>query len=205
MIVSLSFVLFAYLCGSIPFGLILTKLFGKKDIRKLGSGNIGATNVLRTGNKYLAFLTLVFDVLKGFIPVFLALEYFRDMVHLVALVSILGHIFPIWLKFKGGKGVATYLGIISALSLQLCFLFIFTWIIVLLIFKYSSLSSMFSSFTVFVVNFLRETIIINDINLKSTIAVTDSKILFIFFILIIFTHKQNILNLKNKTESKIKI
>ena len=205
MIVSLSFVLFAYLCGSIPFGLILTKLFGKKDIRKLGSGNIGATNVLRTGNKYLAFLTLVFDVLKGFIPVFLALEYFRDMVHLVALVSILGHIFPIWLKFKGGKGVATYLGIISALSLQLCFLFIFTWIIVLLIFKYSSLSSMFSSFTVFVVNFLRETIIINDINLKSTIAVTDSKILFIFFILIIFTHRKNISNLKNKSESKIKI
>ena len=205
MIVSLSFVLFAYLCGSIPFGLILTKLFGKKDIRKLGSGNIGATNVLRTGNKYLAFLTLVFDVLKGFIPVFLALEYFRDMVHLVALVSILGHIFPIWLKFKGGKGVATYLGILLALSIQLSILFMFTWLAVSLIFKYSSLSSMFASFTVFVVNFLRETVIINDINLNSTISITDSKILFIFFILIIFTHKQNILNLKNKTESKIKI
>ena len=195
----------AYLCGSIPFGLILTKIFSKKDIRKIGSGNIGATNVLRTGNKYLAVLTLILDILKGYIPVVIALYYFNNFVYLTALLTMLGHIFPIWLKFKGGKGVATYLGIISALSIQLGLLFIFTWIIVSLIFKYSSLSSMFGALTVFVVNFVRETVIVNDISLNSSISITDSKILFIFFILIIYTHRINILNLKNKTESKIKI
>ncbi len=195
----------SYLCGSIPFGLILTKIFSKKDIRKIGSGNIGATNVLRTGNKYLAVLTLILDILKGYIPVVIALYYFNNFVYLTALLTMLGHIFPIWLKFKGGKGVATYLGIISALSIQLGLLFIFTWIIVSLIFKYSSLSSMFGALTVFVVNFVRETVIVNDISLNSSISITDSKILFIFFILIIYTHRINILNLKNKTESKIKI
>ena len=195
----------SYLMGSIPFGLVLTKIFLKKDIREIGSGNIGATNVLRTGNKYLAVLTLILDILKGYIPVVIALYYFNNFVYLTALLTMLGHIFPIWLKFKGGKGVATYLGIISALSIQLSLLFIFTWIIVSLIFKYSSLSSMFGALTVFVVNFVRETVIVNDISLNSSISITDSKILFIFFILIIYTHRINILNLKNKTESKIKI
>ena len=205
MIENIIFMFMAYLCGSIPFGLILTKIFSKKDIRKIGSGNIGATNVLRTGNKYLAVLTLILDILKGYIPVVIALYYFNNFVYLTALLTMLGHIFPIWLKFKGGKGVATYLGIISALSIQLGLLFIFTWIIVSLIFKYSSLSSMFGALTVFVVNFVRETVIVNDISLNSSISITDSKILFIFFILIIYTHRINILNLKNKTESKIKI
>ena len=205
MIENIVFMFMSYLCGSIPFGLILTKIFSKKDIRKIGSGNIGATNVLRTGNKYLAVLTLILDILKGYIPVVIALYYFNNFVYLTALLTMLGHIFPIWLKFKGGKGVATYLGIISALSIQLSLLFIFTWIIVSLIFKYSSLSSMFGALTVFVVNFVRETVIVNDISLNSSISITDSKILFIFFILIIYTHRINILNLKNKTESKIKI
>ena len=205
MIENIIFMFMSYLCGSIPFGLILTKIFSKKDIRKIGSGNIGATNVLRTGNKYLAVLTLILDILKGYIPVVIALYYFNNFVYLTALLTMLGHIFPIWLKFKGGKGVATYLGIISALSIQLGLLFIFTWIIVSLIFKYSSLSSMFGALTVFVVNFVRETVIVNDISLNSSISITDSKILFIFFILIIYTHRINILNLKNKTESKIKI
>ena len=205
MLGSLSFILFSYLCGSIPFGLILTKAFGKKDIRKIGSGNIGATNVLRAGNKYLAITTLILDVIKGYIPVIIALEYFSSTVYLAALFAMLGHIFPIWLKFKGGKGVATYLGIISALSAQLGFLFIFSWIIVSLIFKYSSLSSMFASLTVFVVNFMRETVILNNVLLKTTITVPDSQILFIFFILIIFTHRKNNQNLKNKKENKIKI
>tara|TARA_E500000331_G_scaffold77419_1_gene72791 strand:+ start:2597 stop:3214 length:618 start_codon:yes stop_codon:yes gene_type:complete len=205
MIENIVFMFMSYLCGSIPFGLILTKIFSKKDIRKIGSGNIGATNVLRTGNKYLAVLTLILDILKGYIPVVIALYYFNNFVYLTALLTMLGHIFPIWLKFKGGKGVATYLGIISALSIQLGLLFIFTWIIVSLIFKYSSLSSMFGALTVFVVNFVRETVIVNDISLNSSISITDSKILFIFFILIIYTHRINILNLKNKTESKIKI
>jgi acyl phosphate:glycerol-3-phosphate acyltransferase len=195
----------SYLSGSIPFGLVLTKFFGKKDIRKIGSGNIGATNVLRAGNKYLAALTLFLDMLKGYLPVFFTQLVAPDQIYFSALMSFLGHLFPIWLKFKGGKGVATYLGVITALSFQLCFLFIFTWIIVSLIFKYSSLSSMFASLTVLVVNFLRETVIYADPTLSLSNKVPDSKILFIFLVLIIFTHKKNILNLKNKTESKIKI
>ena len=196
---------FSYLSGSIPFGLILTKLFSKKDIRKIGSGNIGATNVLRTGNKYLAAATLVFDVLKGYVPVTLVMQHFPDLIELSCIAAFLGHLFPFWLKFKGGKGVATYLGIITALSIQLCFLFIFTWIIVSLIFKYSSVSSMFASLTVFVVNFLRETVISSDVSFTSTIKIPDSGILFFFSILIIFTHRKNIIKLKNKKESKIKI
>ena len=198
-------IFFSYLCGSIPFGLILTKIFTDQDIREIGSGNIGATNVFRTGNKYLAAATLFLDGIKGYIPIVATKQYFPELIEISCVMAFLGHLFPIWLKFKGGKGVATYLGIITALSIQLCILFIFTWIILILIFKYSSLSSMFASFTVLVVNFLRETIILADSSLNVTIGVVNSKILFIFFILIIFTHKQNILNLKNKTESKIKI
>ena len=196
--------LFSYMAGSIPFGLILTKIFGKLDIRKIGSGNIGATNVLRTGNKSLAIATLILDVLKGYVPVLITMKYFPEYIHLSALIVFLGHIFPLWLKFKGGKGVATYLGVIGALSIQLFLLFIFTWVVVSLIFKYSSISSIFSSFTVLVINSIREFLSIIDTSLIS-IQITSSKLLFIFFILIVFTHRKNITNLKNKTESKIKI
>ena len=196
--------LFSYLSGSIPFGLILTKIFIKTDIRKTGSGNIGATNVLRVGNKYLAALTLMLDILKGYLPVIICINLFQELVLFSCLAAFLGHIFPIWLKFKGGKGVATYLGIITALSLQLSLLFIFTWLVVSLIFKYSSLSSMFATLTVFVVNLIREIVTsIEALSIDSN--VQDSKILFIFLILIIFTHRKNISNLKNKTENKIKI
>ena len=198
-------IFFSYLCGSIPFGLILTNIFTDQDIREIGSGNIGATNVFRTGNKYLAAATLFLDGIKGYIPIVATKQYFPELIEISCVMAFLGHLFPIWLKFKGGKGVATYLGIITALSIQLCILFIFTWIILILIFKYSSLSSMFASFTVLVVNFLRETIILADSSLNVTIGVVNSKILFIFFILIIFTHRKNILNLKNKKENKIKI
>jgi len=198
-------IFFSYLSGSIPFGLILTKVFANKDIRKMGSGNIGATNVLRTGNKYLAISTLFLDVIKGYIPIIITQQYFPELIELSSIAVFLGHIFPIWLNFKGGKGVATYLGIITALSIQLCLLFIFTWIIISLIFKYSSVSSMFASLTVFVVNFLRETVVSADVLLNPTTPLPESKILFIFFILIIYTHKKNILNLKNKIENKIKI
>ena len=203
--------IFSYLCGSIPFGLILTKLFLKKDIRKIGSKNIGTTNVLRTGNKFLAATTLMFDILKGYIPVVITVQYFYGSIELSCLATFLGHIFPIWLKFRGGKGVATYLGVLFALSLQLSFLFIFTWLAVSLIFKYSSLSSMFASLTVFVVQSIRE--IVNPILLKmpeqtlysNTVGINTTFLLFIFFILIIFTHRKNISNLKNKSEQKIKI
>ena len=195
---------FSYLSGSIPFGLILTKIFTKKDIRKIGSGNIGATNVLRTGNKFLAASTLMFDILKGYLPVIFTQHYYPELVQLACLLTFLGHIFPVWLKFKGGKGVATYLGILFALSLQLTFLFIVTWVVVSLIFKYSSLSSMFSSFTVFVVAMVKD-VGISAIDKNFVIDDDLKTILFTFFILIIFTHKKNISNLKNKTEQKIKI
>ena len=195
---------FSYFCGSIPFGLILTKTFSGKDIRDVGSGNIGATNVLRTGNKYLAFSTLILDILKGYIAVIITKQFFPELLQLSALLVFLGHIFPIWLKFKGGKGVATFLGILFALSYSLTLLFILTWITVALIFKYSSLSSIFASITVFVISFIKENVIkAFDPNIPN---VGDIKLLlFIFLILIIYTHKNNISNLINRTEHKIKL
>ena len=197
-------ILFSYFSGSIPYGLILTKFFGDKDIRNIGSGNIGATNVLRTGNKFLAVLTLALDILKGYIPVIIAQQFFPEFIQLSCVLAFLGHVFPVWLKFKGGKGVATYLGILLALSIQLGFLFIFTWLTVSLIFKYSSLSSMFSSLTVFIVTLIRDTAL-KSIDTNTYIEEEITLILFIFFILIMFTHRKNISNLKNKTEHKIKI
>jgi len=203
--------LFSYLSGSIPFGLILTKVFVKQDIRNIGSGNIGATNVLRTGNKFLAALTLALDILKGYIPVIISYQYFPEQIQLSCLLVFLGHIFPVWLKFKGGKGVATYLGILFALSIQLSLLFIFTWLVVSLIFKYSSVSSMFASLTVFIIHTVREIagpifeIMSGQKSKTYEVDLHISLLLFIFFILIIFTHRKNIFNLRNKTEHKIKI
>ena len=194
---------FSYLCGTIPYGLILTKIFNGQDVRKIGSGNIGATNVLRTGNKFLAVSTLFFDILKGYVPVIITKQYFPELIYLSCLLAFLGHIFPIWLKFKGGKGVATYLGILFALSYGLSLLFVFTWLVVFLIFKYSSISSMFSSMTVFVVTLIKDTAL-KSIDPSLNINDDAKLILFIFFILIIFTHRKNIFNLKNKTEQKIK-
>ncbi len=197
-------ILFSYVCGSIPFGLVLSKFFGNVDVRKIGSGNIGATNVLRTGNKYLALLTLLLDILKGFFPVLISIKYFPELIYVSSLIVFLGHVFPLWLKFKGGKGVATYLGVLFALSIQLSIIFIFTWLVVTLIFRYASLSSMFASLTVFVVTSIKVSALkYIDPNLN-----TDENIkivLFIFFVLILFTHRKNISDLKNKTEKKIKI
>ena len=197
--------------GSLPFGLILTKIFLKKDIRDIGSGNIGATNVLRTGNKFLAALTLLLDILKGYIPVIISQQHFPELIQLSCLLAFFGHIFPVWLKFKGGKGVATYLGILLALSIQLGLLFMFTWLVISLIFKYSSVSSMFASLTVLVIYTAREIAgpifkIMSDQTPKTYENVPSlSLLLFIFFILLVFTHRKNISNLKNKTEHKIKI
>ena len=197
-------VFFSYICGSIPFGLILTKVFTGKDVRKIGSGNIGATNVLRTGNKYLALATLLLDVLKGYAPVIITRYFFPEFIQISALLVFLGHVFPFWLKFKGGKGVATYLGILIALSYGIGALFIFTWLVVSLIFKYSSLSSIFASLTVLVVTLFRENAV-KTIDPNFVFDYDVKLILFIIFILIIFTHKRNIYNLKNGTEKKIKI
>ncbi len=200
----LAVVFFSYLLGSIPFGLILTKIFSKTDIRKIGSGNIGATNVLRTGNRFLATATLLLDVLKGYIAVILTIKYFPELIQLSCLIVFLGHLFPIWLKFRGGKGVATYLGILFAVSPQLSFLFIFTWLVVSLIFRYSSLSSMFSALTVFVVTLIKNTTL-KTFGISSKFDQDITLMLFVFSILIIYTHRKNISNLKNKTEQKIKI
>jgi len=182
----------SYLSGSIPFGLILAKFFLNKDLRKIGSKNIGATNVLRTGNKLIAGLTLIFDITKGVIPVLLTKEYFTDLIYLSSLAAFLGHIFPVWLKFKGGKGVATYLGIMFVLSLNLSFIFCISWIIISLVTKYSSLSSIMSALIIFVFSFLN-----NNFELTSY--------LFITFIIILYTHRQNIARIKNKSEDKIKL
>ena len=184
--------IYSYVLGSIPFGLLLTKIFLKKDIRTVGSGNIGSTNVLRTGNKFLAITTLMLDSLKGFISIYITTFYFNDLVSYSALICFIGHIFPIWLKFKGGKGVATYLGVILALSYKFFLIFIVTWLAIFLFFRFSSLSSMVSALSVFLYTYFYET---NNYTL----------ILFIFFVMILFTHKENIKRLKSSTESKIKL
>ena len=181
---------YSYFLGSIPFGFILTKIFLKQDIRETGSGNIGATNVLRTGNKFLAILTLVLDFLKGYMTIIITLKYFNDLILLSALIFLLGHIFSIWLKFKGGKGVATYLGILLALSVNYFLIFIIVWVSVLLILRYSSLSSILATFGIFIYEyfFLENNIL---------------SFLFISFIIILYAHRSNILKLINKTETKV--
>ena len=181
-----------YISGSIPFGLILTKFFLNKDIREVGSKSIGATNVLRTGNKFAAVLTLFLDILKGMTPVLITNHYFPNLIYLSGLMAFLGHIFPIWLKFKGGKGIATYLGIVFAISLKLGLFFCVSWILIALITKYSSLSSIISTLIIFLISFLE-----NSFELNSY--------LFITFVIILYTHKHNIVRLKNKTEDKIKL
>jgi acyl phosphate:glycerol-3-phosphate acyltransferase len=139
---------FGYLCGSIPFGLLLTRLFMKVDVRTLGSGNIGATNVLRTGNRAIAAGTLFLDALKGFFPVLLATysisPSFNWLVPAVAFAALLGHLFPIWLKFKGGKGVATLLGILLALSWPTALTLSALWLTCAKLTRISSLSALIS-------------------------------------------------------------
>ena len=183
---------YSYLLGSIPFGLIITKIFLKKDIRSIGSGNIGTTNVLRTGKKSLAIITLLLDALKGYASVIVSLIYFNDLVFLSSLTCFVGHIFPVWLNFKGGKGIAVYLGIIIALYFPLGIVFGISWILIAFIFKYSSLSSMIGALAVLIYS-----IILNNNSL--------SFFLLIIFIIILFTHRENIRRLKKSDESKIKL
>ena len=185
-------VAYSYFLGSVPFGLIITKIFLGKDIRNIGSGNIGTTNVLRTGKKSLAAATLLFDILKGYISITIASEYFNELVYLSALICFIGHIFPVWLKFKGGKGVATYLGIILGVSFILGIVFGVVWFLIAIIFRYSSLSSILSAMIVCIYSFY-------------TGSETQSYFLFIMFVIIIFTHRENITRLKNSKENKIKL
>ena len=181
-----------YLMGSIPFGFILTKIFLKKDIREIGSGNIGATNVLRTGNKLIGYTTLFFDIIKAVIPVVYIRLNFPEFIYIASLCTFLGHLFPIWLSFKGGKGVATYLGILFAMNIYLGFIFVLFWIVTFSLFRFSSLSSLVASISIpFYLLFLSK---------------FDQVIFFtIMFVLIFFTHRENIKRLKNKEETKTKI
>jgi len=183
-------ILFSYLIGSVPFGFLLAKYFKNSDIREIGSGNIGTTNVLRSGNKGLALLTLIFDTLKGFLPVYILIEYTSFLVSLAAISVFIGHIFPVWLKFKGGKGVATFIGILLALSINSAIIFIVSWLLVALISKKSSVSSLSAT------------------SISSIyIYIFDNIYGFIILILLIFIfirHYENIKRILNKTEPNIK-
>ena len=185
-------IIFSYFLGSIPFGYLLTKIFLQKDIREIGSGNIGATNVLRTGNKYIGYTTLLLDILKAIIPIIFVKFYYIDYLYIASLCVFLGHVFPIWLKFKGGKGVATYVGILCCLNIYLGISFGIVWLISFFIFKYSSLSSLLGSLSIPIVNFF----------------ILKEEVIFFFiimFVLIFYTHRENIKRLLNRSESKTKI
>ena len=185
-------ILISYLFGSIPFGLLLTKFFLKKDIREIGSGNIGATNVLRAGNKILGYSTLVLDILKAVLPILYIKFFMNDYLYISALSIFIGHVFPIWLKFKGGKGVASYLGILCCLDIFTALIFGVVWIFVFVLFKFSSLSSLLASLTIPIFHFFYN-------------SNSDYYFYFMMFILIFFTHRENIKRLRNNTESKSKI
>ena len=182
----------SYLMGSIPFGLILTKLFLNKDIREIGSGNIGATNVLRSGNKIVGYTTLSLDILKAVIPVIFVKTYYIDFLYLASLCAFLGHVFPVWLKFKGGKGVATYVGILFAINIYFGIIFALCWFIIFGITKFSSLSSLIASISI-------------PVYLIITSQFNEILFFTIMFVLIFFTHRENIKRLKNKEETKTKI
>ena len=182
----------SYLMGSIPFGYLLTKIFLKKDIRDIGSGNIGATNALRTGNKLIGYSTLTLDILKAVLPVIFIKFNYPEYIYVSSLSVFIGHVFPLWLKFKGGKGVATYVGILFCINILFGLLFISTWLILYFIFKYSSLSSLLATLSIpaYILFFL-----------------SGQNIIFflIIFVLIFYTHKENVKRLINKEESKTKI
>ena len=181
-----------YLLGSIPFGFIITKIFLKKDIRDIGSGNIGATNALRTGNKFIGYSTLFFDIIKAVIPVIYIKLNYPELIFIASFCAFLGHVFPIWLKFEGGKGVATYLGILFAINIYFGLIFIFSWLITFGLSKFSSLSSLIASISIPIYLLI--------------LAQFDQIIFFsIMFVLIFFTHRKNIKRLINKEETKTKI
>ncbi len=197
LLINLSLIIIFYVIGSLPFSLIFTKLFGFGDIRNIGSGNVGATNVLRTGNKYLAFFVLCLDIFKGFLPFLILHLYFQEIPLLNKLLichfAILGHIYPVWLKFKGGKGVATYIGFLFGLNPLIAFSFLLVWLVTAFMSKYSSLGSL--------IGILVAPAYFIFINFNFYIL-----IFFIYLTLIIYLkHTENIKRLINKTESKIKL
>ena len=181
---------FGYLLGSIPFGLLLTRAAGGPDIRAIGSGNIGATNVLRTGNKVLAAATLLCDMLKGTIAVLAAARYGADPALAAALGAFLGHLFPVWLKFKGGKGVATFIGLLIGLHWPAALLFCIVWLVVAAVTRYSSLAALVASaLTPFALWYF---------GLPNVAA-----LLLLLTVLLWFMHRANIARLLNGSEGKI--
>ena len=185
---SLIFVI-CYLIGSIPFGLLLSKLTKKNDPRLYGSKNIGATNMLRVGGLKVGIFTLIFDITKGFIPIKLLIIYDQQEMLALAIFSLIcGHLYPVWLKFKGGKGVATFIGILMGYNLILFFTFILTWLFFSILFKYSSLSALIAI----------------TVNLILVTNVSELKIMFLITsLLIIYKHKENIRRLLEGKETKI--
>ena len=184
-------ILFAYLIGSIPFGIIISKIMGLGNLRNIGSGNIGATNVLRTGNKLAAILTLIFDLLKGAISVIITYYIFNDTTaQIAALSSFLGHCFPIWLKFKGGKGVATFIGISLALYWPAGILICLTWVLTAFLSRISSLSALISS--------LSSILWVWILGVPSAVFVMT-----VLTILIWYRHIENIKRIIKNTEPKI--
>ena len=184
-------ILFAYLIGSIPFGIIISKIMGLGNLRNIGSGNIGATNVLRTGNKLAAILTLIFDLLKGAISVIITYYIFNDTTaQIAALSSFLGHCFPIWLKFKGGKGVATFIGISLALYWPAGILVCLTWALTAFLSRISSLSALISS--------LSSILWVWVLGVQSAVFIMT-----VLTILIWYRHIENIKRIIKNTEPKI--
>jgi len=194
---NLLLIILFYLIGSLPFALILTKLSGFGDIRNIGSGNVGATNVLRTGNKLLAIIVLSLDILKGLIPYLIIHIYFNELSLLNKIFlchfAVIGHIYPIWLKFKGGKGVATYIGFLFGLNPYIAISFLLIWLVVAYMSKYSSLGSLVGIFVA------PAYFIFINFNLNISIF-----FIYLSFVIVI-KHKENIKRLINKTESKIKL
>ena len=180
-----------YFLGSIPFGLLLSILLKKKDPRNLGSKNIGATNITRINGWKLGLLTLILDILKSFIPVKICYIFYPDYLSLISISVFLGHLFPFWLKFKGGKGIAVLIGILFGLSYLYGTFYLLSWLLIAYIFKYSSLAAIISSISIYLFTLIQE-----DINY--------SWLILFFNVFIFFKHKENIRRLFNKTESKIK-
>ena len=181
----------SYLMGSIPFGYILTKIFLKKDIREIGSGNIGATNALRAGNKSIGYFTLALDILKAIIPVVYVKIFYQDFLYIASLCAFLGHVFPIWLKFKGGKGVATGFGVILSLNLNIGIVALLIWVLIAKLFKISSMSALIAYFLIPVLMFYYETQIIYFLSS------------FLISLVCFVQHRENIKRLINRSEPKI--
>ena len=184
---------FGYLCGSIPFGLILTRLAGTADIRAIGSGNIGATNVLRTGNKMLALLTLLLDGAKGAFAVLVGSQFGPDMAVIAGACVFLGHLFPVWLGFKGGKGVATAGGVLLAIAWQVGLLAVATWLVVAATFRYSSLAALAGCIAAPIYGW----VVTHDPQRIELIA--------LIAVLVVLRHHGNIRRLLRGEESKIKL